>query len=280
VGGRMRIKYSGKSTGIVWISCFCLLQVANGGNTANQDLLRLDIKGTPRVIHYTKEDYNADSQFWSMCEDDEGILYFGNNDGILIFDGERWQLIKLPNGSTVRSLKYASDGQVYVGGYNDLGRIVKNELGHYQFLSMKELLRPEDRNFEDIWQIHEAQGHIIFRSFKVLIAVVDNKAITLPADQLFTYSNVINDRLYIVDRKILKAVNLRTLEIEDIIQGKWLNEEDLISLLPGKNDEEHIAFTKQGSSFQVFPGQKRAVFFQKHLPANSIDQVFCALKSR
>src|SRR5690606_18869590 len=55
---------------------------------------------------------------------------------------------------------------------------------------------------------------------------------------------------------------------------------DLIALLPGKNENEHVAFTKQGSSFRVFPAQKRATFFKKHLPPHSVDQVFCALKSR
>ena len=30
-----------------------------------------------------------------------GVMYFGNNDGILIYNGSSWNKIKLPNSSSV-----------------------------------------------------------------------------------------------------------------------------------------------------------------------------------
>ncbi len=29
-----------------------------------------------------------------MCQDKNGVLYFANNDGAVIFDGEQWQTVK------------------------------------------------------------------------------------------------------------------------------------------------------------------------------------------
>src|SRR6187401_1806790 len=68
------------------------------------------IQGTPRITHYTKKEFNSDSQFWAMCQDKDGVLYFANNDGAVIFDGEQWQTVKLPNGSSIRSLKVSEEG--------------------------------------------------------------------------------------------------------------------------------------------------------------------------
>ncbi|HYG20827.1 MAG TPA: hypothetical protein VD816_17940, partial [Ohtaekwangia sp.] len=45
------------------------------------------VRGLPRIIHYTKNEFNGDSQFWAMAQDAEGVLCFGNNDGALIFNG-------------------------------------------------------------------------------------------------------------------------------------------------------------------------------------------------
>lgn len=82
----------------------------------------LSILNKPKITHFSRSDFKADTQFWTMTEDNEGIKYFGNNDGVLIFDGEQWKRVMLPNHSSVRSLMTTSDGQVLAGGYNELGK--------------------------------------------------------------------------------------------------------------------------------------------------------------
>jgi AraC family transcriptional regulator, chitin signaling transcriptional activator len=148
----------------------------------------LSLRGKPQIVHYTKDQINSNSQFWSMAQAADGILYYGNNDGALIFDGEQWQKVRLPNNSSVRAIAIGSDGVVYAGGYNEFGKIRKDPFGKYYYESMTGLLRPEDKNFENAWQIHEVQGRIVFRTRRLLIAVAENKAITLPAENRFVYS--------------------------------------------------------------------------------------------
>ena len=43
---------------------------------------------TPKVIVFDRNDFKADPQFWTMCENEDGTLIFGNNDGAIVFDGE------------------------------------------------------------------------------------------------------------------------------------------------------------------------------------------------
>ena len=179
----------------------------------------LEIKGTPRIIHFTKKDFQGDPQFWTMAQDQAGILYFGNNDGALIYNGESWQKVSLPNNSSIRSLKVSSSGTVYAGGYNEFGMIQRDAYGKYLYKSMVSLLRTEDRNLENVWQIHEVQGHMVFRTPKMLVAVANNKAITLPTAGPCDFSTVLNETLFVKDSEGLKIVDLISLEIKPAVIG-------------------------------------------------------------
>ncbi len=237
------------------------------------------IKGVPGIKHFTEDDYHSDSQFWTMAEGDDGILYFGNNDGINVFDGERWQLIKLPNGSTVRSMFYSSDGNLYASGYNEIGIVEKDSPGKYSYKSLTGLLQPENRNFDEIWDIHEVQGYIVFRSFQMLIAITGNKATTIPTETIFRYSNVINGKLYVADEWGIKLLDLVKLEFSNIIPGVNYNHEEVSGILPASKGDELIIFSKQGHSYIMNMKENRKIAQNYHFLQNSSDQIYCVIKA-
>jgi AraC family transcriptional regulator, chitin signaling transcriptional activator len=237
------------------------------------------IKGTPRVIHYTRKDFNSDPQIWTMCQDKDGILYFGTNKGTLIFDGETWQTVHLPNNSSVRSLAVNDEGTVFTGGFNEFGTIRKDPYGKYYYESWIHLLRPEDRNIENIWGIHQVQGYMVFRSYKLLIAIANNKAITLPTAGMFEFSTVLNDRLFVTDGDGLKTVDLHTLDFSRVIGARDLNDENFLSVLPGNSADDILVVTKEGSFFEIDPGKHNARFLHRVLPPNANNLVTSAIKS-
>ena len=49
-------------------------------------------------------DYNAGIQNWSIAQDERGVMYFGNNNGLLEFDGSAWRLYELPTKGIVRAI--------------------------------------------------------------------------------------------------------------------------------------------------------------------------------
>lgn len=239
----------------------------------------LVIRGIPRVIHYTKKDFQGSTQFWTVCQDKEGVLYFGNNDGALIFDGEIWHKVALPNNSSIRSLCVSSSGTVYAGGFNELGMIKKDSFGKYYYESLLNLLRPEDRNIENVWQIHEVQGHMVFRTFKMLIAVVNNTAITLPATHSYTFSVVLNDKLYVQDAEGIRSLDLRSLSFTHLFDRSQLNNEELITLIHGVAINEVWAITKSGSIYAVDVKNGTVQLKQKLFPDNSNDLLTCAVRA-
>ena len=47
--------------------------------------------GNPFITNYFAKDYKGHAQNWSITQDERGIMYIGNGDGILVFDGQNWE---------------------------------------------------------------------------------------------------------------------------------------------------------------------------------------------
>src|SRR3569623_2273771 len=77
--------------------------------------------GVPYVQNYTKAIYQSGNQNWSVTRDEHGILYFGNSEGLLTFDGKYWQSYRMPNGLIVRAVAANGNGKIYSGGFGELG---------------------------------------------------------------------------------------------------------------------------------------------------------------
>jgi hypothetical protein len=105
--------------------------------------------GFPLVNNYSPKEYGADTQNWAIMQDERGIMYFGNNLGLLEFDGVDWRLYPMPNNTTVRSLALGNDGKIYTGGVGDLGYYLPDSLGNLSFHSLLDFVPIENRDISD-----------------------------------------------------------------------------------------------------------------------------------
>ncbi len=119
--------------------------------------------GDPPVARFAP-DIEVDQQNFAIAQDADSTLYVGNGRGVLHFDGERWQLIRLPNGDLVRSLASDGSGRIYVGGYNALGYLDHDAAGTVQFHDLTPLyqLQLHGEDFADIWHILVTPQGIFF----------------------------------------------------------------------------------------------------------------------
>lgn len=236
----------------------------------------ITIRGFQPVTHYGRHDFKSHPRIYGMCEDREGILYFGNDEGVLVFDGETWKKVVLPNGSSVRSVFADSKGQVYAGAYNEFGLIRKNGLGQYHYESLTNLLRPEDRNTENIWSIHEAQGNMVFQAHKTIIVLHGKKAFTVPAEVIHAGSFVNNDRLFVRDGDVIKHLDLTSLESLPMFTTVDFGGETLLTMLSGPNANETYGVTREGSLYGIDLRQKSTRFITRVFPKSSADVVTTA----
>ena len=123
--------------------------------------------GQREITNYEKKKYNAGTQNWQIQQDKQGRMYFANNEGVLSFDGNYWELYPLPNKTIVWSVEMANN-QLFVGGQDEMGFLTPDKSGQLSFHSLKSNLDESDQKFADIWNIVNVGDDIFFRSISRL----------------------------------------------------------------------------------------------------------------
>ena len=70
--------------------------------------------------HYTTDVNGQSPQNWAITQDRRGVIYAGNQSGLLEYDGVSWRTIDVP-GVSVRSMAIDDRGNLYIGGQNEIG---------------------------------------------------------------------------------------------------------------------------------------------------------------
>ncbi|MHA6248884.1 ligand-binding sensor domain-containing protein [Pontibacter sp. CAU 1760] len=119
-------------------------------------------EGIPYITTYSQKGYKASPQNWAVVQDHRGLMYFGNNFGVLEFDGNHWRTISLDNRTIVRSLAVDRKGRVYVGGQDDFGYLQPDVSGLMRYRSLKDKLAKKYQSFDDVWKIYTSDDDVFF----------------------------------------------------------------------------------------------------------------------
>ena len=101
--------------------------------------------------HYSLIEYKAGLVNWAVIEDNRGVMYFGNNEGLLEYDGVNWRQIPISKNSHVRSLTKDDDGRIYVGANGEMGYLAPNQLGDINYISLNEFLDSLYTQVGEVW---------------------------------------------------------------------------------------------------------------------------------
>jgi signal transduction histidine kinase/DNA-binding response OmpR family regulator/ligand-binding sensor domain-containing protein len=117
--------------------------------------------------YYSYKDYNLQPQNWWILQDKRGIIYVGNNIGLLEFDGVSWREINIPN-LMARSLAVDSAGTLYIGGNNEIGFLTSDKKGTWQYMSLIDRLQGDKKNFSDVWKTYVTGDGVYFQAREFL----------------------------------------------------------------------------------------------------------------
>jgi ligand-binding sensor domain-containing protein/DNA-binding CsgD family transcriptional regulator len=151
----------------------------------------------PRTLNFTKNDYRAQNQMWSIVQTPQYEMFFGNNDGLISFNGSFWQTLQLPQKPIVRSVASDAMGRVFVGGFAEFGFFERDEFGNFQYHSLSKDVRFEKVKREEIWHILVHNQAVYFQSFSTIYKY-DYKDVTVlspPSNIMFL--KAANNRLWI-----------------------------------------------------------------------------------
>jgi serine phosphatase RsbU (regulator of sigma subunit)/ligand-binding sensor domain-containing protein len=134
--------------------CFILL--------ANNSLSQTNIfeSGLPHILNYTKNNHKAHDQNWCLLEDSLGLIYIGNNAGLLVFDGIEFDF--LATESVIYSLAKDGKGNIFYGADGDFGLIKQNESGKLIQESLIHLIPKGFDTFAEVWTIKCIDNQVFF----------------------------------------------------------------------------------------------------------------------
>lgn len=198
----------------------------------------------PVVKNFSKSDYNADNQNWSVAEDSEGTIYFANNKGLLEFDGISWKLYPSPNGNIIRCVAVDKNNRIYTSGYRELGYWERNKAGTLKYFSLTPLA---DKYFipnVEFWNIIPVGNKVYFHSFMQILVWEKDRIFPI---QLPSFSN----SMFLIDERIVIDLSdgLYTIDnnaLKSFITGSFFNRKQIRFVFRDENKKLIIGTASEG----------------------------------
>jgi signal transduction histidine kinase/ligand-binding sensor domain-containing protein len=186
--------------------------------------------GLPLLRRFSPKEYGAQAQNWAIVQDLRGVIYVGNSDGVLEFDGVRWRLIRVKNNTVVRSLAVDAQGKVYVGAVGEIGYLQPDVNGQMSYVSLLDKVPAEALNFADVWQTFVTTEGVMFSSFQRLMRLQGDKFESWTPATAFHFAFRVNKRLFIreVGRGLLE---LRDGQLQLVKDGERFADEKIYAML-------------------------------------------------
>ena len=176
---------------------FLLLALPLFAQQANHRLNQIWEKSLPFITSYTTSDYKAAVQNWGLIQGNDGIMYAGNNSGIIEYDGTNWKLLKTALGNPVRSLAKDQKGRIYAGGTDEIGYLAPDSRNEMVFHPIQEKLTSADRNFGTAWFTFVIGTTTFFVCDHHILQWASGKFKVLHEQNMIGFSWVIDGILYV-----------------------------------------------------------------------------------
>ena len=175
--------------------CSYILLVCISNFLPNDLLAQNDPKGLPFITNYRYQDYNADGINWAAIEDNKGVMYFTNGKGLLMYDGQSWQVLR--EVVSPRSLAKGPDGTIYVGtDLGEVGYLATGKKGKPEFISLKDKIPQQHRTPTPIWETQEHNGNIYFRTNNKIFVWNHKSFKVLESEEGFHVGGRVNGEYY------------------------------------------------------------------------------------
>lgn len=222
----------------LFISFFCFFLAFSASSNDIQSI------GVSNVRNYTKSEYFAGNQNWSLGSDKNRMMYFGNSEGLLTFNGNDWQLYKIPHNLIVRSVAVDDKGKVYTGGFGEIGYWYFDSKAILKYKSLNNLI-PKNFNFNDeIWKIYVDGDRVIFQSFGAILIYQKGKIQVLDKGP-FLFLMKVKNRFFIQGLK-KGLFELKDKKLEFVPGSELLGSMAVLCMLPYADNSFVIGTSNNG----------------------------------
>ncbi|GAA4782690.1 hypothetical protein GCM10023231_07950 [Olivibacter ginsenosidimutans] len=201
--------------------------------------------GTPFVQNYSKITYQGGNQNWALSCGTDGQLYIANNDGLLIFDGQHWQLAHMPRNVVVRSVAVDEKGRVYTGGFGEFGFWERDRYGQLAYHSLSKQLGEQDKLHDEIWKIYVDRDQVLFQSFSSIYTYRQGKLHVVKTKSPFLFLFQAQGR-YLIEVIAEGLFEFKQDKLIKLVDKEAYRDSRILSVLPFQDSSLLIGTAQQG----------------------------------
>lgn len=240
-----------------------------------------EIPFIPPVYNYTTNIYRAGNQNWAAEQGSNGVIYFGNENGLLSFDGVNWSLCPLPNNLSVKSIyidNNHSTERIYVGSFEEFGYFERNRSNQLIYYSIKSIVDDYQFHNDEIWTIYPFDGKIYFQSFSAFFVFDGKEVRTFKPYPAVLYFFPSGDKMFaqIIDNDFC---SFNGEDFQRLLTRKQLNNADVRNTGPADGEIVVQLYTRQLVASVTRPVKELKGFKKIALKAGESKQVTFNLAS-
>ena len=150
---------------IVFSLFFCGLNFFFTPALSSEVVEKIDwhVTGLPFSEHFDTVKISTHPQNFRVKQDEKGFIYVANGAGVLIYDGQNWQLLKTHNHPGAYDFELTENGRIYVGTAGDLGYFEAGKSGIWQFTSLSKNV-VNLPNISHVYRVLQVENGIVFLS--------------------------------------------------------------------------------------------------------------------
>ncbi|WKK65105.1 response regulator [Lutimonas zeaxanthinifaciens] len=212
--------------------------------------------GRPLITNYSYKDYNSGPINWWALEDSDGVMYFANNNGVLQYDGVNWLEIDGTGGA--RCLVQDENEVIYVGREGDFGYLERLFNGDLKYVSFKDKIPEEFKEFQTVWEVDLYKGRIIFRTNTRLYCWDGETIKVIESEDDYHVGKIVHDTYYlrIWNRGLCYLTEEDTFEL--VPGGERFADERIYLMLPYDDEKMLVGTRTQG--FFIYDGENFVPF--------------------
>jgi serine phosphatase RsbU (regulator of sigma subunit) len=218
--------------------------------------------GQVPVQNFKPKEYLGHPQVNCVVKDSRGVLYFGNNGGVSIYDGTKWESISIKDDKRVESIFISKQDEIFIGSEGDFGQLQVAENGKLNYRSMSENLN-DSIQISTVFGITKFGESVLFSTFEYLFIYNGKNVKAIPAQGKITDIYKVDSRIYIH----LEAKGLYHITYDNQLLPYVGNE-----TLKGKKINDVISYDKNGimiiTSDSIFLSHKNKIT-RKHFPIDT-----------
>ena len=236
---RPAIVYSEKK--VLWLLAVLFYIASCGSLAKSQELEGSHILHVP-MIHYSPKNSSIKHQTWAVIQDLRGVVYVADEDGIKVFNGDQWSLVRTETGTTVRSLAVSNSGVIYYGAQGEFGKLESDANGRMRAVALSSNTG-NSVYFSDVWATHAYENKVVFQAREALF-LWDGKTIrSWNSENGYHTSFAVDGEFYVREHKI-GLLKLEDDSLRLIPQGEYFSDVR-IYMIYGQSDGDLLIGTQE-----------------------------------